>query len=240
MRNDWAGQPAPSAQALNEILLHLVKVPGYDYSSWSRNRLCPEAQDLLHVYDNLPPEPDTEEFKKAKVRMVAEMMFQGVLQQELAKGLCVIDEELAEAQQALFPADDKRWSLLPLEMTPRFYKEKNFQWLGIQSWSNLGASSLPLRTHDITNVSQVLPTYQCIGGTGTLKDYFHRRTASLEETRVVSNQDESIEGVTSGPDDKGEHDKLNDSGAFRESSRDHNKFGNPFPEPDDYPWAFGL
>ena len=240
MRHDWAGQPAPSAQALNEILLHLVKVPGYDYSSWSRNRLCPESQDLLHIYDNLPPEPGTEEFQKAKVRMVAEMMFQGVLQQELAKGLCVSDEELAEAQQALFPTDDKRWSLLPLEMTPRFYKEKNFQWLGIQSWSNLGASSLPLRTHDITNDSQVLPISQCIGGTGTLKDYVHHRTASLEEIRVESNQDESIEGVPSRPDEKGEHDKLNDSGAFKESSTDHNKFGNPFPEPDDYPWANGL
>ncbi|KAL8880410.1 MAG: hypothetical protein Q9198_002176, partial [Flavoplaca austrocitrina] len=240
MRNDWAGHPAPSAQALNEILLHLVKVPGYDYSSWSRNRLCPESQDLLHVYDNLPPEPGTEEFKKAKVRMIAEMMFQGVLQQELAKGLCVSDEEIAEAQQALFPADDKRWSLLPLEMTPRFYKEKNFQWLGIQSWSNLGASSLPLRTHDTINDIQVTPTSQCISATRTLNNYVHQRIASLEESRVESNQDESIEGIASGPDDKGEHDKLNDSGAFRESSRDHNKFGNPFPEPDDYPWANGL
>lgn len=56
----------------------------------------------------------------------------------------------------------------------------------------------------------------------------------------MSNQDESIEGVASGPDDRGERDKLNDSGAIRESSRDHDKFGNPFPEPDDYPWAFGL
>ena len=52
------------------------------------------------------------------------MIFQGALQKELSKGFSVSDEELAEAQQALFPADDRRWSELPLEMTPSFYKEK--------------------------------------------------------------------------------------------------------------------
>ncbi|KAL8757349.1 MAG: hypothetical protein Q9199_002277 [Rusavskia elegans] len=75
LKNDWAGQPTPSSQALNEILLHLVKVPGYDYSSWSRSRLCSEAQSLLHIYDNIPPKLGTEEFKKARVRMIADMDF---------------------------------------------------------------------------------------------------------------------------------------------------------------------
>lgn len=239
LKNDWAGQPTPSSQALNEILLHLVKVPGYDYSSWSRSRLCSEAQSLLHIYDNIRPKLGTEEFKKARIRMIADMIFQGALQRELAKGFCVTDEELAEAQQALFPADDRRWSLLPLEMTPWFYKEKNFQWLGVQSWVGVQEHELPLRICGTTSASPLLLTTQGTGTAGKLKSNDHEMTANPTNGKASGNEDGIMEDVAVGAEEDGEkhYEKSSD---FKELSTDRDKFGDPFPAPDDYPWALGY
>ncbi|KAI4259637.1 MAG: hypothetical protein L6R42_004484 [Xanthoria sp. 1 TBL-2021] len=239
LKNDWAGQPTPSSQALNEILLHLVKVPGYDYSSWSRSRLCSEAQSLLYIYDIIPPKLGTEEFKKARVRMIADMNFQGALQQELAKGFCVSDEELAEAQQALFPTDDRRWSLLPLEMTPWFYKENNFQWLGVQSWIGVQEHELPLRISITTSARPLLLTTQGTGPAGKLKSKDHEMPANPINGKASGNEDGIMEDLAVGAaEDK--HDHCEKSSDVKESSSDRDKFGDPFPAPDDYPWAFGC
>lgn len=239
LKNDWAGQPVPSSQALNDILLHLVKVPGYDYSSWFRSRLCSEAQSLLHFYDSIPLEIGTEAFKKARVRMVADMMFQDALQQELAKGFSVTDEELAEARQAVFPADDRRWSLLPLEMTPWFYNEKNFVWSGIQSWTGVNEHELPLRIRGTTSARRLLLTAQGTGNAGKLKSNDGESTATSMNGQTFFNGDTVLKDFAIGTEED-EHDGSENSTGFNVLSSDRVQFGDPFPAPDDYPWALGC
>ncbi|KAL8671402.1 MAG: hypothetical protein Q9168_004093 [Polycauliona sp. 1 TL-2023] len=237
MKNDWAGQPTPSSQVLNEILLHLVKVPGYDYSTWSRNRLCHEAQYLLSVYDKIPPSTSSDEFKKAKVRMIADMMFQEVLQSELAKGLAVSSEELAEAQQALAPTNDPRWNLLPLEMTPLFYKEKHLQWLGVQNWTVSEVNGLPLR--GFTAISDRPVLSKATSSLGTLRGNNKEETTSLVHGRALCHEDDMMQDVAMGSQHLGENDGWEDCEHIKEAKEtpnDYHKFGNPFPSPDDFPW----
>ncbi|CAO1606038.1 hypothetical protein XANCAGTX0491_009537 [Xanthoria calcicola] len=236
LKNDWAGQPVPSSQALNDILLHLVKVPGYDYSSWSRSRLCCEAQSLLHFSDSIPLELGTEAFKKARVRMIADMMFQDALQQEFAKGFSVTDEELAEARQALFPADDRRWSLLALEMTPWFYNEKNFEWSGIQNWTGVKEHELPLRIRGTTSARRSLLTTQDTDNSGKLRSNDDESTATSMNGQTFGNGDTVMEDFAVGTQDD-EHDRCENSIGFNVLSSDRVQFGDPFPAPDDYPWA---
>lgn len=124
---------------------------------------------MLQIYDTIPLELGTEAFKRARVRMVADMILQDALQQELAKGFSVTDEELAEARQALFPADDRRWSLLALEMTPWFYNEKNFEWSGIQDWTGVKEHELPLQIRGTSIARRSLLTTQGTGNSGKLR-----------------------------------------------------------------------
>ncbi|KAL8855533.1 MAG: hypothetical protein Q9178_007821 [Gyalolechia marmorata] len=239
-KNDWAGQSTPSSQTLNEILLHLVKIPGYDYSTWSRSRLCSEARSLLHVYDSLPLEPGSEECKRARVRMIVDMMFHGVLEQEQAKGLYVSGEEVAEAQQALFPADDQRWGMLPLEMTPWFYKEKNILWAGVQSWSGLKECDLPLRSSAIAGADLLPPTIPSTTAKHNLKDKECEKPANLTKFEVFGNRDRSIKDIAKGPRNESNEQEIHGgeaSSAFNGESNGYHKFGSPFPPPDDFTWV---
>lgn len=210
-----------------------MKVPGYEYSSGSRSRLCSEAQSLLHAYDRIPLELGTEAFKKARVRMVADMMFQDALQQESAKGFSVTDEELAEARQALFPADDRRWSLLTLEMTPWFYIEKNFEWSGIQNWTVVKEHELPLRTHDTTGARRLLLAAQGTGNAGKHKRNDDESTATSMNGKTLGNGDTIMEDFAVETQED-EHDACEHTNPL---SSDRVQFGDPFPAPDDYPWA---
>ncbi|KAL8787357.1 MAG: hypothetical protein Q9213_002240 [Squamulea squamosa] len=242
MKNDWGGQPKPSSQALNEVLLHLVKVPGYEYSTWSGGRLCFEARNLLYVYDNITPEAGSEECRKARIRMIRDMMSQGLLEQEQAKGLSVSSEELAEAQNALFGTDDQRWSMLPLEMTPWFYKEKNFQWTGIRSWVGLEVHNLPLRSSATADVRPLPQTAQAIAIEGKHEGNESEKTTSSRKSEWYSMEDRTTEDIQTGLDN-GSEGKESDGGAKCTNGVKHlsdlHGFGNPFPSPDDYPWALG-
>ncbi|KAL8652758.1 MAG: hypothetical protein Q9226_004130 [Calogaya cf. arnoldii] len=162
----------------------------------------------------------------------------GALQQELAKGFCVSDEELAEAQQALFPADDRGWSQLPLEMTPCFYKEKTFQWSGVQSWVGLRECELPLRMCGITGGRPLFQTISGSASAGKVKGHGHELTTDLSKDKASGNEDELMEDVAVGAEED-EHDRPKNSSKFKESSNEHDKFGDPFPAPEDYPWALG-
>lgn len=194
---------------------------------------------MLQIYDSVPLELGTEAFKRARVRMVADIMLQDALQQELAKGFSVTDEELAEARQALFPADDRRWSLLPLEMTPWFYKEKNFEWSGIQSWTGVKEHELPLRTRSTTSARRLLLTAQGIGNAGKPKSNDDESTATSMKSQTFGNGDTILENFAVGTE-VDEHDRCENSTGLNVLSSDRVQFGDPFPAPDDYPWALGC
>ncbi|KAL8772848.1 MAG: hypothetical protein Q9209_002193 [Squamulea sp. 1 TL-2023] len=241
-KNDWAGQPKPSSQALNEVLLHLVKVPGYEYSTWSRGRLCFEAQNLLHIYDNIPPEAGSKEYRKARIRMIRDMMSQSSLEREQAKGLSVSSGELAEAQHALFGPDDQRWSMLPLEMTPWFYKEKNFQWTGIRSWVGLEVHKLPLRASAIANAHLLPRITQAIATKGKHQGNEPEKSTNSTKCEWYKIVDESTEDIQMGLDNGSEAKESDGCGQSTNGERklnDYQRFGSPFPSPDDYPWALG-
>lgn len=191
---------------------------------------------MLHFYDSIPLGIGTEAFKKARVRMIADMIFQDALQQELAKGFSVTDEELAEARQALFPADDRRWSLLALEMTPWFYNEKNFEWSGIQNWTGVKEHELPLRIRGTTIARRSLLTTQGTGNSGKLRSNDDESTATSMNGHTLGNGDTVMEDFAVGTQDD-EHDRCENSIGFNVLSSDRVQFGDPFPAPDDYPWA---
>ncbi|KAL8922789.1 MAG: hypothetical protein Q9172_003423 [Xanthocarpia lactea] len=206
------------------------------------DRLCSEARSLLHVYDRLPLEPGSEECKRARVRMIVDMMFHGVLEQEQAKGLYVSGEEVAEAQQALFPADDQRWGMLPLEMTPWFYKEKNIQWAGVQSWAGLKECELPLQPSAIAGADLLPPTIPSTTTRHNLNDKECEKTTNLTKFKVFGNRDRSIKDIAIGPRKKSNEEETyggEASSAFKGESNGYHKFGSPFPSPDDYSWAQG-
>lgn len=141
MSDNWGGPSVPSRQAIEQVFLHFVTPPGYDCSKgWPRHLLGMETQFFLRIYDRTPLDPGSKEFRKARIGMVSDMLFKGVLAQEQAKGLVVSSEEIAEAQAALFPADDERWRLIPLT-----YTVKNIEWMGVQSWVGVEEHKLPLR-----------------------------------------------------------------------------------------------
>ena len=174
--------------------------------------------------------------------MIVSMMFHGVLEQEQAKGLYVSGEEVAEAQQALFPADDQRWGMLPLEMTPWFYKEKNIQWAGVQSWAGLKECELPLRSSAIAGTELLPPTIPSTATKHNLKGKECEKTTNLTKGEVFGNRDRSIEDVAIRPRNESTEEETyggEASSAFKGESNGYHKFGSPFPAPDDYPWAQG-
>ncbi|KAL8794589.1 MAG: hypothetical protein Q9182_007616, partial [Xanthomendoza sp. 2 TL-2023] len=141
MNDDWGGISVHPLQAIEQVFLHFVTPPGHDCSKgWPRHLLCLESQHLLWVYDNGPLKPGSKELQKARVRVISDIISKVVLAQEQAKGLKVSSEELAEAQTAMFPADDGRWGLLPL-----IYTVKNIEWRGVHNWTAVEEHELPLR-----------------------------------------------------------------------------------------------
>ncbi|KAL9026597.1 MAG: hypothetical protein Q9196_004761 [Gyalolechia fulgens] len=142
--DNWGPYSAPSRDDFRSLLAHFrssLKHP--------RNKMSPKALQLLKYYDTLPLQPNSTELAKARIRMVREMMLLGVLEQEKAKGLQVSAREERKAELGLIPNGQGGWMMLDIPERAIFWREKDIEWDGVQSWVGISGYELPLRSaHD--------------------------------------------------------------------------------------------
>ena len=137
----WDDLPAPSHEALVQIISHLGKYPPICWGKERpRHQLGSEARAVLDYHDTLPIRAKSKQLAKARVVMVREMMILGALEQEQAKGLEISKREEREAMIGLSSDGRGGWKMLDLPENATFWKEKVIEWegcgeLGRCSWS---------------------------------------------------------------------------------------------------------
>ena len=63
-------------------------------------------------------------------------------------------------------------------------------------------------------------------------------TTNLMKGNASGDEDTLMDDIAIGMEEN-EHEDCQNSNDSKESLVDHDKFGAPFPAPDDYPWALG-
>ncbi|KAL8830812.1 MAG: hypothetical protein Q9170_005567 [Blastenia crenularia] len=141
---NWGHHPVPSDLAVGQLhsYFSMKKALGDEMNS--------EARRLLAYYNSLPLEPRSKALTKARVRMVREMMYLDVLDEEKAKGLEVSESEDQAARLGLTLGEEGWDFRKPPKISPS-WKQKFISWMDVEDWTGLSGHEILLRGGSLPN-----------------------------------------------------------------------------------------